>query len=138
MDNSEALENFRILLASIDRKVDGIELLHKSNDAFKVSAPLLNTVHEHCKGINTLLENQLENPAFSLVRPLIETFLRGMWLTYCATEKQISIFIKKDQILNGTKNVTLKDMISQLNNIDKLPNELSKKTIKAKIGRAHV
>jgi len=140
MDNPEALAKFRNLLASIDRNIDGVELLHKSNDAFKVSAPLLNTVHEHCKGISTLFENRLENPAFSLVRPLIETFLRGMWFTYCATEKQISIFLKTDKILNGSKNVTLKDIISQLSNVDKLPAELStltKKTINAMHSHTH-
>jgi len=44
---------------------------------------------EHFGSIVLLLENQSYNSALALRRVLYETFLRGMWISHCATAEEI-------------------------------------------------
>ncbi|MEX0805646.1 MAG: hypothetical protein WD688_20365 [Candidatus Binatia bacterium] len=60
----------------------------------RMAAGCFDQVHEHHKAIHLLLKNSLVGSAFSLVRPTLETFVRGLWLLRCASEKEVESFTK--------------------------------------------
>ncbi|MCY4586435.1 MAG: DUF5677 domain-containing protein [Bryobacterales bacterium] len=41
-----------------------------------------------------LLERDLPGPAWTLARPLCESFVRGVWILHCASDKQVENFRK--------------------------------------------
>lgn len=51
---------------------------------------------EHQHAVVILLERNppLNSSAFALVRPVFESYVRGMWLSHCATEAQVDAFSK--------------------------------------------
>ena len=65
-----------------------------SGDRQAMAAALFDQVHEHHKAIQLLLKSSLVGSAFSLVRPTLETFVRGVWLLRCASEEEVKNFTK--------------------------------------------
>lgn len=57
------------------------------------------TLQSH-RAILLLVEAQLVGSAAALVRVMFESYVRGAWLLYCATDKQIEKYIKGKQINN--------------------------------------
>jgi hypothetical protein len=81
----------------IDSLIHGLEC--PTSDREVMAAALFDQVHEHHKAIHLLLESSFVGSAFSLLRPTFETFVRGVWLWHCASDKEVAKFAK-DQI-NG-------------------------------------
>ena len=51
--------------------------------------PLFTTSIEHCLSIHVLDREELTGSAFALARPMIENYLRAMWVKYVLKEDQI-------------------------------------------------
>jgi hypothetical protein len=47
---------------------------------------------EHAAGITILADRQTWAPAFALLRPLLDSYVRGVWLAICATDEQLALF----------------------------------------------
>jgi hypothetical protein len=75
----------------ITSRLDGLEISTERRVLLAVSC--YDIVIEHHFGIATLLQSRISGSAFALVRPLFETFVRGIWLRHCATEKQIASYV---------------------------------------------
>lgn len=95
MTPQAALTASRALVESIDRDINGADLPVTDRD--RLSAALLDQAHEHHKAILTLIEQDMTGSAFSLVRAIFETAVRGIWLYYCGTDAELSQF-KKDKL----------------------------------------
>jgi hypothetical protein len=76
----------------IDSSIHGLEI--PSGDREVIAAALFDQVHEHHKAIQLLLKSSFVGSAFSLVRPTLETFVRGVWLWRCASDKEVENFAK--------------------------------------------
>ena len=77
-------------------RLNGIEI--KRDDRHRVPSMLFDLVIEHHISIAQLLKLQLCASAFTLVRCEFESFVRGSWLHYCATDKQLESFVEKDHL----------------------------------------
>jgi len=75
----------------IIKNLDGLEVSRERRALLSVSC--YDTVIEHHIGISTLLKSNINGSAFALVRPLFETFVRGVWLRHCATEDEIDKYV---------------------------------------------
>lgn len=76
----------------IDSSIHGIEI--PSGDREAMAGALFDQVHEHHKAILLLLKNLFVGSAFSLVRPTLETFVRGVWLWRCASDGEVVSFAR--------------------------------------------
>lgn len=67
---------------------------------------------EHQRAVVILFEINppLNSSAFALVRPVFESYLRGMWLSHCATDAQLDAF---------SKDAKLPDTASLVNAVEK-------------------
>jgi hypothetical protein len=65
----------------------------ETSDRTRVAVALLHLSTEHQKGIHTLVDMGVLGSAFALLRPQMESFVRGAWYFHCATDEQISAFI---------------------------------------------
>jgi hypothetical protein len=90
MNVRDAIAASRNLAAEFDSEVNGIEF--PASDRARLAAALLDQAHEHHKAIHTLLDADLRGSAFSLIRILFETMIRGCWLFRCATDEQVTEF----------------------------------------------
>ena len=71
--------------------LDGLDISTEKRILLAVSC--YDIVIEHHIGITVLLKSKINGSAFALVRPLFETFVRGVWLRHCATDKEIEKYI---------------------------------------------
>lgn len=90
MNVRDAIAASRNLAAEFDSNVNGIEF--PALDRARLAAALLDQAHEHHKAIHTLLDTDLRGSAFSLIRIMFETMIRGCWLFRCATDEQVTKF----------------------------------------------
>jgi hypothetical protein len=81
----------------LDSSIHGLDI--PSGDREVMAAALFDQVHEHHKAIQLLLKSSLVGSAFSLVRPTLETFVRGVWLLRCASEEEVGNFTR-DKIVD--------------------------------------
>jgi len=91
----------------IDRSIHGLEI--PSGDREVMAAALFDQVHEHHKAIQLLLKSSFVGSAFSLVRPTLETFIRGVWLRRCASDKEVENFAK-DKISEKSFGALIKEI----------------------------
>lgn len=84
------------LFNNLDRLVDGKQVSTDSRS--RVSASCFAFALDTGRGINILLDHQSHSPAFALARIMYEAYIRGTWFLHCASDEQISDFIKKDEI----------------------------------------
>ncbi len=78
------------LIQWLDKKLDGLEF--PANDRSRIAAGCFDMALEHQKAIILLIANKLIGSAVSLVRSQFESYIRGLWLKHCATEKEINEF----------------------------------------------
>ena len=74
----------------IEQRLDGLEIPKKSRPV--ISAGCHDVVIEHHFGITTLIKSKIYSSSFALVRPLFETFVRGVWLQNCASDDELKKF----------------------------------------------
>jgi len=91
----KSISNSEKLIQWADSKIDGLEV--SSDDGPRIVASCLDMALEHQKAIILLIANKLYGSAFALIRLLFEAYVRGLWLNYCANDKEINKF-KKDKI----------------------------------------
>lgn len=58
---------------------------------------MLYVAFNHCDGIQTLAQKKNFASAYALVRPMLETSFRAMWLHRCATEEQVQSCMDNDK-----------------------------------------
>ena len=58
---------------------------------------MLFTAFEHCRGIHSLLKINNFASANTLLRTLVETTIKAIWLRHCANSDHINNIIKQDQ-----------------------------------------
>lgn len=93
------------------------EILHGrrfNNDLrSRVSAACFAVSQQHHNSILILLSRRpsLQATSFALLRPLVESVVRGLWLFHAATENQVEEYVR-----SGTK----LDMASMMKSLDKL------------------
>jgi hypothetical protein len=71
--------------------LDGLEISRDRRILLAVSC--YDVAMEHHIGIAALLRSRINGSAFALVRPLFETFVRGLWIRHCATDEQIDRYV---------------------------------------------
>jgi len=92
----------------------------------KVSATLFAIALDHAQGIKILLKKNAYPSAFSLLRVIFETYIRGMWINKCANEFQLEQFIKKDKLMTkDNKSLYFGDMIIEVESKHQLPKYFS-------------
>jgi hypothetical protein len=92
----------------IERRLDGLEIPRSSRSLLSVSCH--DVVIEHHLAVFTLISAKIYGSAFTLTRPIFETFVRGVWLRHCADEDDL-IKYQKDKI--EPKFQTLLDAIEE-------------------------
>ncbi|MBY0265521.1 MAG: hypothetical protein K2W84_03855 [Burkholderiales bacterium] len=65
-----------------------------TNNRNRVAISLFHLCLEHHMGIHTLVDHGVLGSAFALFRPQFESYLRGVWYGFCATDKDIASFLK--------------------------------------------
>jgi len=88
----KSISNSEKLIQWADSKIDGLEV--SSDDRPRIVASCLDIALEHQKAIILLIANKLYGSAFALIRLLFEAYVRGLWLNYCANDKEINKFKK--------------------------------------------
>jgi len=88
----KSILNSEKLIQWADSKIDGLEI--SSDDRPRIVASCLDIALEHQKAIILLIANKLYGSAFALIRLLFEAYVRGLWLNYCANDKEIEKFKK--------------------------------------------
>jgi hypothetical protein len=108
----QGLQNRSTVLTTwLDSSIHGIEI-DLSVKRKVLAAASFDTVHEVRKGILLLIDHKLVGPAFALVRPLFETFVRGEWLLRCAPDAEVEQY-ELDRVETSIGN-----MINQIEQLD--------------------
>lgn len=106
------------------RELHGLRL--KSDDRSRLAALLFAIAQQHQSAILILLSNKppVEATAFSLLRLLLETCVRGVWASHCATEAQVQ------NIVEGTQRQI--DMASIFTSVERALSENAGRNVNAK------
>ena len=86
------VEDSKAITIWLQKKLDGIKIA--SDERTRTVAGCFNTVLEHQVAISILLENRLYGSAFALARSMFEGYVRGIWLNKCATDAEVTRFLK--------------------------------------------
>ena len=86
-----AAKNYSIELHALtnEMEMDNTERNCAAAAAFGIAS-------DHHAGIVILLEHGMHSSSMALLRSLFESYLRGLWLRHCATDEEISDFLRKD------------------------------------------
>ena len=95
MNIAQEIQQSEQLIRWLDSSIDGLEV--PSEDRMRLAAGCLATALEHQKAIVLLTANSLSGSAAALVRLLFEAYVRGVWLMYSASDKEVEKF-KSDKI----------------------------------------
>ena len=90
-----AIQESEQLIQWLDAHIDGVEV--SSNDRTRLAAGCLDMVLEHQKAIVLLTARHLYGSAAALVCLVFESYVRGLWLYYSASEDELEDF-KKDRL----------------------------------------
>lgn len=107
---TKLLKKSKSIGTSLDDAIHEAQI--KSDNRSIISGGCFDVVLEHQKAITLLAESRLLGSAFALIRAIYESYIRGLWIRYAATDGEISKFIT-DNIKTG-----ITDMII---NIEKIP-----------------
>jgi len=86
------IEQSEKLIQWTDKKIGGLEF--NTDGRKEIVAGCLHVALEHQKAIILLIAQKYYGSAFSLVRVLFETYVRSLWLNYCANNQEIVKFKK--------------------------------------------
>jgi hypothetical protein len=86
------IEQSEKLIQWADKKIDGLEF--KVDGRKEIVAGSLDIALEHQKAIILLIAKEYYGAAFSLIRVIFETYVRSLWLNYCASDKELEKFKK--------------------------------------------
>ena len=71
-------------------ELNGLSL--SSSLRHRSSGACLSVTQDHQLAITSLIEQGIYSSAFALVRPLFESYVRGLWLAHCATDGEVEAF----------------------------------------------
>lgn len=74
----------------LDRKLNGLDVLSSVRN--RLAGACFDIAMEHQRAIVVLAHKELYGSAFSLLRPVAEAYVRGVWLHKCASEDQLDKF----------------------------------------------
>ena len=92
MEIEEKIFRLEEMIRWQDQKINGIQVDLDSRSRIVVG--LLDLVLEHEKSIGILSNQKLYGSVFALIRPLFESYIRAVWIRYCATDTDVERFIK--------------------------------------------
>lgn len=90
MKTEQAIRHSEDLITWIDKNIDGINI--PSETRFRLAGGCLDVALEHHKAVVLLIKYHLYGSAFAMVRPLFESYVRGVWLHRCASDSDINRF----------------------------------------------
>jgi hypothetical protein len=98
MNNKLMVSVPKELLAEANARVDFIrdmtELLRvTATDRFKAATSCFVVAQGHHEAVVLLSEHELYATSFALVRVAFDAYVRGVWLSSCATDKEVEDFI---------------------------------------------
>lgn len=104
------IEQAEKLIQWADQQFNGLEF--KADGRKEIIAGSLDVALEHQKAIILLIARKYFGAAFSLLRVLFETYVRSLWLNYCANDQDIENF-KKNKL-----NKNFYELINDVENIE--------------------
>lgn len=115
MNIERQLRNAENVMHWVHQKLDGLKVpaLQTSKRA-AIAAGCFHVAVGHQQGIFVLVTNQVFGSALTLIRPIVEAYLRGMWLLYVASDEQVDQ-AGRDQFPDG------KRIMRELQSVEGLP-----------------
>ncbi|GAB2885305.1 hypothetical protein GCM10027046_12160 [Uliginosibacterium flavum] len=93
---NDSLERARSWADELMSLLDGYSF--EPNERSQLSASFLSLVIRHQRAINDLFSLKHGNSALALLRPQTESLVRGLWFRRCATQAELTAFIKSEKI----------------------------------------
>ena len=88
---------------------DGLDI--GSSVRNRTAASLFHICTEHQQAVHTLTEHGLMGSAFALLRPQFEAYVCGVWYHRCASDVNISAFVK------GAEPPKIRELLSDIGNL---------------------
>lgn len=98
------------LSVDINKCHEGLEI--SVDDGKFIPSLFHSTVIEHHRSIVLLVERKLYSSACTLLRPLFEAYVKGLWFTHCAQDKDFAA-LRKDKF-----NKTFGVMVSEIDTVE--------------------
>ena len=98
------------LINWLDRFIEGLSI--PTNDRAIIVASCLDVALEHHKSIVLTTTASFHGSAFALIRIEFEAYIRGIWLSYCASDNEVERFKEKDR-LDRTMDAMIADLERQ-------------------------
>ena len=98
-------------------------LVVEGDNRIRLSLGLMYTSNEHFCSIYEVCRRNIPASGFALLRPQLESYIRGLWIYHCATDQQINKIYKGEEF--PSKNSLLND----LQGIKEFENGLLKKKV---------
>jgi hypothetical protein len=102
-----ALAELRDIVALIDRHTRGMHL--PPDRRSRLALGCLDLAIDHQAGILVLAERGLIGPAYALLRCLVDSTVRGLWLKHCATDQDFETFIA-----DGLRNKSFRALVDEV------------------------
>lgn len=96
MTLDESIQRAEHLTQWIGREINGMEIDSGSRNALAVGC--FDTALEHQRAIVLLIAKGIPGSAFALARSLFEAYIRGLWLSHCASEAQLDRFFRNKDV----------------------------------------
>ena len=90
MTHSHLVEKSEKMIGWLNSQIDGINI--PSDDRNRFSSACFHVALEYQHAIVLLIKERLYGAAFTLLRSVIESYVRGIWLHRCATKEDIKNF----------------------------------------------
>lgn len=88
------IEKSKKVAASIDDAIHGARI--NTDNRNMAAGGCFDVVLEHHKSVTLLIEARLMGSAFALVRGIYESYVRGLWILYAATDDEIGKFLEDE------------------------------------------
>jgi len=98
------------LINWLDRFIERLSI--PSDDRSRIVASCLDVAQEHHKSIVLTTSASFHGSASALVRIEFEAYIRGVWMSYCASDSEVEKFKQKDR-LDKTMAAMIGDLESQ-------------------------
>lgn len=92
LDLKNSLEESKEVTAWVADQLKGLKI--PGNQRWKLATACQHLAIEHARAIIVLVDKKLYGSALALQRPLFETFTRGFWLGYRATDAELTAATK--------------------------------------------
>lgn len=92
MEINQKLRELDSIVRWQDQIIDGKKI--PNNERTRIVAGLIDLALEHEKSIGKLCDAGFYGSAFTLARPLFESYIRALWIRYCASDDELEAFKK--------------------------------------------